>query len=83
MGADDVEFCVREVGDSIYVLACKREGNTVEVEFSGLPDWIGEGQVLYESPRRVQAHQGAFSDWFAPFDVHVYCFERQSEPSTE
>jgi len=51
-GADDVEFCVREAGDSIYILACKREGATVEVEFSGLPDWVGEGQVMYESHRR-------------------------------
>ena len=82
-GADDVEFCVREVGDSINILACKREGKTVEVEFSGLPDWVGEGQVMYESPRKVQARQGRFSDWFAPFDVHVYCFDRQSERSTE
>ncbi len=81
-GADDVEFCVREVGDSIYILACKREGKTVEVEFSGLPDWVGEGQVVYESPRRVRARQGTFSDWFAPFDVHVYCFDRQ-ESSAE
>lgn len=75
-GADDVEFCVREVGDCIYILACKREGSTVEVEFSGLPDWAGEGQVMYESPRKVQADKGAFKDWFAPFDVHVYRFER-------
>ncbi|MHC4351658.1 MAG: hypothetical protein ACYS0H_02970 [Planctomycetota bacterium] len=77
-GADDIEFCVREVGDGIYILACKREGKTVEVEFSGLPDWAGEGQVIYESPRSVRASQGTFSDWFAPFDVHVYRFGRQA-----
>ena len=35
-GADDVEFCVREVGKELYILACKREGQTVQVEFSGL-----------------------------------------------
>ena len=81
-GADDVEFCVREVGDIIYILACKREGETVEVKFSGLPDWVGEGQVMYESPRKVQAEKGAFTDWFAPFDVHVYCFNRQAELTT-
>ena len=82
-GANDVEFCVREVGDSIYILACKREGKTVEVKFSGLPAWVGEGQVVYESPRRVRASQGTFSDWFAPFDVHVYRFGRQAKLSTE
>ncbi len=73
-GADDVEFCVREVGSDIYILACKREGETVEVEFSGLPATAAEGQVLYESPRTVQAKDGRFKDWFAPFDVHVYHF---------
>jgi len=75
-GADDVEFCVREVGSDIYILACKREGQTVEVEFSSLPDWAGKGQVMYESPRTVQAQSGKFSDWFAAFDVHVYRFSR-------
>ncbi len=78
-GADDVEFCVREVGTDIYILACKREGETVEVKFSGLPDWAGKGQVMYESPRTVQAKNGKFTDWFAPFDVHVYCFSREAD----
>ena len=55
----------------------------MEVKFSGLPDWVGEGQVLYESPRTVRARQGKFSDWFAPFDVHVYCFGRHAKLSME
>ena len=75
-GADDVEFCVREVSTELYILACKREGQTVQVEFSGLPDWAGKAQVMYESPRTVEAKSGNFSDWFAPFDVHVYRFSR-------
>ena len=73
-GANDVEFCVREVGNEIFLLACKREGATVSVEFSGLPPEIGAGDVLFEEPRRVQARDGKFTDWFAPFDVHVYRF---------
>lgn len=82
-GADDVEFCVRQVDQDIYLLACKREGKTVEVEFSGLPEWVGRGQVMYESPRTVQAKEGRFTDWFAPFDVHVYCFRRETEANTK
>ncbi len=81
VGADDVEFCVREVGADIYILACKREGNTVEVKFSGLPAWAGRAEVLYESPRQVQAKAGTFTDWFAPFDVHVYHFRRSETPT--
>ncbi len=76
-GADDVEFCVREAGGDIYILACKREGQTIEMKFSGLPAWAAQGQVLYESPRIVQAKDGSFTDWFAPFDVHVYRFRRE------
>jgi hypothetical protein len=75
-GAKDVEFLVREVGDEIYVLACKREGATVKVEFAGLPLTKGDGEVMYESPRRMEVKDGKFTDWFAPFDVHVYRFKR-------
>ncbi len=67
-----IEFCVREVGDEIYILACKREGATLEAEFNGLPVSSGEGEVMYESPRKVAIKDGKFKDWFAPFDVHVY-----------
>ena len=34
------------------------------------------GEVLYEAPRKVRAENGRFSDWFGPFDVHVYRFVR-------
>jgi hypothetical protein len=74
--APGVEFCVREADDALFLLACKREGPTLRARFRGLPDWAGEGQVLYEAPRRVTAQNGELSDWFAPFDVHVYRFRR-------
>jgi len=73
--ANDVEYCVREVGRDIYILACKREGETVKVNFSGLPDWVTLGEVMYEAPRQVKVEAGEFTDWFAPFDVHVYHFK--------
>jgi hypothetical protein len=70
-----VEFCVREAGDRLFVIACKREGPTAKVEFSGLPRTAAEGELMFESPRRVQAKEGKFSDWFAPFEAHVYEFK--------
>lgn len=76
-GAPGVELCVREVDDALFVLACKREGPTVNARFEGLPAWAADGEVLFESPRRVQARAGAFTDWFAPFDVHVYRFRKR------
>ena len=73
-GADGLEFCVREVGDDLFLLACKREGATVQAQFRGLPAGATEGELLYESPRTVTAADGKFTDWFGPFEVHVYRF---------
>ena len=70
-----IEFCVREVGAELFILACKAEGATKQVEFAGLPDAAGPGEVMYESPRKVQAKAGKFTDWFAPYGVHVYRFK--------
>jgi len=71
-----VEFCVREVGDDIFLLAAKREGATVHVKFSGLGKVQENAPVLFESPRKVEVEDGAFTDWFGPNDVHVYRFKR-------
>ena len=73
-----VEFLVREAGDAIYVLACKKEGPTIRVRFSGLPQEIdgpGAGTVVFEEPRKVDAQRGTFADWFGPFEEHVYRFK--------
>ncbi|MFB3829341.1 MAG: hypothetical protein ACE15B_21410 [Bryobacteraceae bacterium] len=73
-GATDVEFTVRETAEAVFLIAAKREGSTVRVQFRGLPGWLREGQVLFEEPRKVVADGGAFSDWFGPNEVHVYRF---------
>jgi len=67
-----IEFTVREVGREIFILACKREGETVQVTFKGLPANATGGDVLYEEPRKIEVKDGQFTDWFAPNDVHVY-----------
>jgi len=72
----DVEFCVREVGSEIFLLACKRGGGTRQVEFSGLPRNTTGGKMLFESPRRVMVSNGRFGDWFAPYEVHVYQLQK-------
>lgn len=74
--ARQIEFLVREVGNDVYVLACKKEGPTAYVKFSGLPADCKTGEVVFEEPRTVTAEEGAFSDWFGPFEVHVYKFTR-------
>jgi hypothetical protein len=78
--ASAIECLVREAGDTLYVLACKKEGPTIRVRFSGLPREIhgeGAGTVIFEEPRKVDAQQGSFADWFGPFEVHVYQFKKK------
>ncbi|MGZ5568802.1 MAG: hypothetical protein ACXWKG_17465, partial [Limisphaerales bacterium] len=76
-GAKDIEFCVREVGNDVFILAAKREGATVKVKFSGLPQVQSTGVLMFEEPRSVQVKNGGFEDWFAPNEVHVYRFSQQ------
>jgi hypothetical protein len=75
-GDPATEYTVREAGRYIYVLAARREGATVQVTFSGLPQDLKDGEVLFESPRHVAVADGKFTDWFGPHDVHVYRFRR-------
>lgn len=75
-GGSGLEYTVREAGDYIYLLAARREGDTVQVSFSGLPGNISSGDVLYESPRKVDVANGKFTDWFGPNEVHVYRFRK-------
>jgi hypothetical protein len=72
------------------VIAVRRSGSASRVRFTGLPARIRTGRVLFEyvqsppPPPIVPGHQverpvavqgGAFSDWFALHDVHVYRFD--------
>jgi hypothetical protein len=75
-GGAGIEYCAREAGAGLYILACKREGATVQVTFTGLPFPASHGDVMYESPRQVEVKNNGFSDWFGPFEVHVYHFHR-------
>lgn len=71
-----MDFAVREAGEYVYLLAARRDAATVQVTFSGLPDKLQEGDVLFESPRLVKVVDGKLTDWFGPHDVHVYRFRR-------
>ena len=74
----NIEFCAREVGNDVFLLACKRGGTTAKVEFSGLPPSATTADVLYEAPRAIHAKDGKFTDWFAPYEVHIYRFHSSS-----
>src|SRR5262249_11657496 len=47
-----IEVCVREVGRDVFVFACCRDPQkTAQVQFTGLPNDVGDGEVLFESSR--------------------------------
>jgi hypothetical protein len=73
-----VEIATREAGGFLYLFAVRRSGTTSQVGFAGLPASLKGGQVLFEYAsgefRSVAVSGGAFRDWFAPHDAHVYRF---------
>ncbi|MDB6056683.1 MAG: hypothetical protein JWO95_527 [Verrucomicrobiales bacterium] len=73
---EGIEFCVREAGNDIFVIACNRSHKTEQVKFSGLGSVTGEAPLLFEEPRSVKAISGTFTDWFGPFEVHAYRFTK-------
>ncbi|HEV2293417.1 MAG TPA: hypothetical protein VGR35_06145 [Tepidisphaeraceae bacterium] len=82
--AKGLELLVREVGEDIYILACKREGDAVQIVFDGLPPTEPVAEVMFESPRKVMVENGKLTDWFDAFDVHVYKLKRTGpNPSTK
>lgn len=76
VNGEGIEFCVRDTGDSLYVIACNRSHKTEQVKFIGLGSVTGVVPLLFEEPRTVTAKDGAFTDWFGPFEVHAYKFAK-------
>jgi hypothetical protein len=74
---ETIELCAREVGGELFILAaCKDPRKTEQVEITGLPKGIMQGEVLFEEPRKITAKDGKLTDWFAPWEVHVYKFKK-------
>jgi hypothetical protein len=74
----DVEIATRQTAKFLYVVAARRGGPTSRIGIAGLPPAVRAGQVLFEFDneqfRSVSVSGGAFRDWFAPHDAHVYRF---------
>jgi hypothetical protein len=85
-----MELTTRATAKALYVIAVRRSGGPSRVRFTGLPAAVRSGRVLSEyvqSPppppieaghqvaRAVSVQGGAFSDWFAAHDAHVYRFD--------
>jgi hypothetical protein len=86
-GTSGIEVATRRTGRFVYVIAVRTGGSVSRVSFSGLPASVGRGEVVAEyvqeplppGPgahvyRKVAVTGGRFTDWFAPYDAHVYRF---------
>ena len=83
-----IQLVARRARGALYVIAVRTGGRTSLVEFAGVPRGVRRGEVLFEYvqhplpppvggrqvARPVAVRNGAFRDWFAPHDVHVYRF---------
>jgi len=83
-----LEVLTRRTSRYVYVIAVKTGGTVKQVTLGGLPRGAQRGEVLFEYvqeplpppvtghqvPRPVSVRNGTFTDWFAPYDAHVYRF---------
>jgi hypothetical protein len=75
-----LDFTVREAAGALYLIAARRGSPTIQVQFRfpGI-NLAPTGRVLFEPPRTVAVRRASgassFTDWFAPYDVHVYELE--------
>ena len=76
-GEKDIEYCVREVDDDIYLFACNRGRETVQVNFRNIPPVDASVDVMFEAARKVIVEDRSIKEFFGPFDVHVYRMHRK------
>jgi hypothetical protein len=67
------EIMSRRVGSRIWVIAARSGPGTRHVTVTGLPHAVTTG-AHYRSKRPVRVRDGAFTDTFSQWDVHVYHF---------
>ncbi len=69
-----VEIMAKEYEGTLYLLTVNSDKNPVRVTLSGLRKYK-KSRVLQEN-RSVVVRNGAITDDFSPFDVHIYQLER-------
>ena len=65
-----VEILCKKANNSVYLITANADKNPVKVTLKGLGDF-GRAEVIGED-RSVNIRDGALTDIYQPFDVHVY-----------
>jgi hypothetical protein len=76
-----VDVMVREVDGELYIFAVSMRQGTTSATFSLSGDGEGtdeEGLFIevIDEDRSLQLAQGSFSDYFTPYEVHIYRLSR-------
>jgi len=70
-----VEIMIKEVGGKRYMLTVNSDKNPVKVSFLGIGSF-DNAKVLKEE-RSISIVENQFTDYYEPFDVHIYEFHKQ------
>jgi len=65
-----IEILAKKVNDQYYLITVNSDKNRVKASLSGL-DKFDNALVMYED-RTVVIEEGNLTDFFEPFDVHIY-----------
>lgn len=61
-----------------WILAANTQFDPMEATFSNLPEGIGEMLEVFGENRAVTVKAGRFTDYFRPYEVHVYAAQEAS-----
>ena len=67
-----VETRVKRHRGRPWILAANTQADPMEATFSNLPDGIGRNLNVFGEDRTVAVKSGRFTDYFRPYEVHVY-----------
>ena len=67
-----VETLVKTHGTEAWILAVNSQFDPMEATFSQLPDAVGDSVSVFGENRRLPVVGGRFTDFFEPYEVHVY-----------
>jgi hypothetical protein len=71
---DGVQWIVKDHGEARYLLTCNADRYACRATLSGLGEW--SQAVALNEDRSIPVENGAFTDGWARFDVHLYRLER-------
>ena len=65
-----VEFITKKIENEIYFISVNSDKNPVKVTFSGLDEF--KEISIFKDDRNIAFEDGDFTDYYEPFDVHIY-----------